>query len=169
MKALEERKISDLNQVHQELDELFFEHQVAVLHCDCTAAKALLSSFEKGMALHMKEENEILLPLYRDRAEPVRGGDSTVFFGEHDKIVEWLGRLKLRLSRLPAKDPQPKEILELLEDEAHFKKFIEHHTLRENRILYPELDRVATPKEKAGLIRLLTFSLSDQDNPSSET
>lgn len=168
MRSTRSGKLSGLNQVHQELDELFLQHQIAVLHCDCAKAKDLLASYERGLSLHMKEENEILLPLYRDRAVNIRGGDTAIFSGEHEKIVEWLGRLKLRLTRIAAIDPLPKAVLGLLDDEAHFKKFVEHHTLRENRILYPELDRVTTPSEKAGLVRLLTFSLRDMDDPASD-
>jgi len=160
--------LSDLNHVHEELDDLFFDHQVAILHCDCNGAKTLLGRYERGLSIHMREENEILIPLYQERAVPTRGGDTTVFTGEHERIVEWLGRLKLRLSRLPALDPQPKDLLDLLDDEAHFKKFIEHHTLREKNIFYPELERVTTPGEKAGLIRLLTFTLVGLDNSPSE-
>jgi len=162
------RSLSDLNQVHQELDDLFFRHQVAVLQCDGPKARDLLAAFERGSAVHMREENEILLPLYRERAASIRGGDTAVFLGEHDKMAEWLGRLKLRLARFPPAGPLPKDVLELLDDEAHFKKFLEHHTLREDRILYPELERVTTSSEKTGLMRLLTFSLRDLDNPGTE-
>lgn len=169
LKTPQAHNLVDLNNVHRQLDEIFFHHQVAIFKCDCNGAKAFLDSFETGLSIHMKEENEILLPLYQERAVPIRGGDTAVFFGEHEKIVEWLGRLKLRLSRIPHSDAQPKDILTLLDDEAHFKKFIEHHTLRENRILYPELERVVTPKEKTGLIRLLTFSLDDLDNSPSDS
>jgi iron-sulfur cluster repair protein YtfE (RIC family) len=160
--------LSDLNHIHEQLDDLFFQHQNAILKCDCQGAKNFLAIFEKGLDQHMREENEILLPIYRERAVEIRGGDSVIFFGEHEKIKEWLARLKLRLSRIPPSNPQAKDVLDLLDDEAHFKKFVEHHALRENRILYPELERVITPKEKAGLIRLLTFSLSDSDNPTSD-
>ena len=48
-----------------------------------------------------------------------------------------------------------------MDDEAHFKKYMEHHALREDRIFYPEVERVTTPEEKLGLARLLTFSLED--------
>jgi len=168
LRSAQVHDLADLNNIHHQLEELFHQHQVAVLKFDCAGAKTFLDSFEEGMSIHMKEENEILLPLYRERAVQIRGGDCAVFIGEHEKIVEWLGRLKLRLSRIPLTDPRPQDILALLDDEAHFKKFIEHHTLRENRILYPELERVVTPKEKAGLIRLLTFSLGDPDNPPSD-
>ncbi len=57
----------------------------------------------------------------------------------------------------------PKDAIALLDDEAHFKKFMEHHSLREDRILYPELERMTSKKEKAALCRLLSFSVDSFD------
>jgi iron-sulfur cluster repair protein YtfE (RIC family) len=155
------KSLIDLNQIHRELEELFFLHQAAILGSDYPAAKALFQDFEDGLLAHMREEEEILLPLYRQRAKPVRGGDSDFFTQEHGKIVEWLGRLTLRLSRLNPPKPKTVDVLALLDDEAQFKKYMEHHTLREDRILYPEVDRIVEEKEKAHLLRLLTFTLEE--------
>ncbi len=152
------KNLSDLNNIHKELDDLFFRHQVAVLKADGREARASLQTYAEGLRSHLKEEEEILLPLYRERATPIRGGDPETFTQEHQKINEWLGRLKLRLSRLNF-IPDPKDIISVMDDEAHYKKFIEHHSLREERILYPELDRVISDQEKSALCRLLSFSM----------
>ena len=50
-------------------------------------------------------------------------------------------------------------MIALFDDEAHFKKYVEHHTLREDRVLYPEVERTVTEKEKAAIMRLMTFAL----------
>jgi hemerythrin-like domain-containing protein len=151
------KSLSGLNQIHRELDGLFFRHQTAVLKSDNAKAKALLRTYEGALMGHLNEEEEILMPLYRARATSIRGGDPELFVQEHQKIDEWLKRIKLRLSRL---DPlvDPKDVLALLDDEAHYKKFMEHHSLREDRIFYPELERVTNESEKSALCRLLTFS-----------
>ncbi len=154
----------ELNQIHHQLDELFFQHQTELLKGDYLRAKALLKTFEEALLNHMKEEEEILLPLYRERAANIRGGNSDLFNAEHKKILEWLNRIKLRAHRLQ-KFPDLRTVISLLDDEAHFKKYIEHHTLREDRIFYPEVDRVTTPQEKIALARLLTFSLDPPSDP----
>jgi len=155
------QSLLELNHIHHELDDLFFLHQAAILGADYSAAKALFRDYEDGLLVHMREEEEILLPLYQQRAKPLRGGDSDFFIQEHGKIVEWLGRLTLRLSRLNPPKPEVANILALLDDEAQYKKYMEHHTLREDRIFYPEVDRVVEAKEKAHLLRLLTFTLEE--------
>lgn len=160
------RCLSDLNHIHHELEEMFFRHQVAVLEADGPAARTLLNAYETALMGHLKEEEEILLPLYRERATSIRGGDPELFIQEHQKVDEWLNRLKLRLSRLdPVADL--KNVIALLDDEAHYKKFMEHHSLREDRIFYPELERITSETEKAALFRLLTFSAGsfELENP----
>ena len=103
------------------------------------------------------------MPIYRDRAGQLRGGGYEVFAGEHLRLVEWLNRLKLRLKRIYPAGEDDRGLLALLDDEAHYKKFLEHHTLREDRILYPEVERVLTDSEKKGLLRLLTFTLNTSE------
>jgi iron-sulfur cluster repair protein YtfE (RIC family) len=159
------KSLLDLNRIHLELEEMFCRHQVALLKADYPAAKSLLKDFEENLLNHMKEEEDILLPLYRQRAGQVRGGDADIFVLEHKKIVEWLGRLKLRLSRLNPPEVDMKNLIALLDDEAHFKKYTEHHTLRENRIFYPEIERILDEKEKGHLLRLLTFSPEEKTAP----
>jgi iron-sulfur cluster repair protein YtfE (RIC family) len=156
----------ELNQIHRELDCLFFIHQVAVLKCDCVKARNSLNAYEEALLHHMKEEDEILLPLYQQRAVSIRGGDSEIFSLEHKKISEWLGRLKMRLSRLVPPEPDYREVIALLDDEAQYKKYMEHHSLREDRIFYPEVERVVDAKEKKQLLRLLTFTFAENGHTS---
>jgi iron-sulfur cluster repair protein YtfE (RIC family) len=158
MTPVKPHTLTEINWVHREFEEQFYRHQVALLENRSSDARALLEAFKENLLSHMKEETDILLPLYRERASPLRGGDPEILLGEHKKILEWLHRLDLRLQRLGAPPPSPKAVIALLDDEAYFKKALEHHTLREERIFYPELERIATEKEKAGLLRLLTFS-----------
>jgi len=155
-----------LNRIHRQLGELFFRHQEALLDGDLPRAQALWKDYEAALVAHLDEEDQILFPLYRDRVvPPPRGGAPDNFTGEHQKIREWLGRLKLRLSRLGSAKSKNRERLALLDDEAFFKKFLQHHALREDRIFYPALDRVVSDREKAALARLLSFKLEDQETP----
>jgi hemerythrin-like domain-containing protein len=150
---------ADVNRIHEELNDLFYRHQKALLQGDYRQARRLMDLYEESSLAHMKEEEEILLPLYRQRATPIQGGDPEFFIQEHQKILEFLDRIKFRLARL-APSLDFKDMIALLDDEAHYKKFVEHHALREDRILYPEVERVITEKEKDALIRLMTCSLA---------
>lgn len=158
--------LADLNQVHRQLEDVFFQHQAAILRNDFALAAELLGKFEKSLFYHMREEDEILMPLYREKASTIRGGDPDIFAGEHKKITEWLFRLKLRLQRLAFPAQDLKALIALLDDEAQFKKYMEHHTLREDRVFYPELDRLVGDKDRGSLMRLLTFSLEEMTETS---
>ncbi len=164
MLPMTHRSIVELNQIHRQFEDLFNRHQVAILQNDFKEAAKLLGHYEKSLFLHMKEEEEILLPLYRKKAPAIRGGDPDIFAVEHKKIIEWLNRLKLRLRRAwgHSLDPEdPNLVIALLDDEAQFKKYMEHHTLREDHIFYPEVDRLIGEKDRIHLLRLLTFSLEE--------
>lgn len=152
----------EVNQIHRELEDLFTRHQMALLRADYGAARNLLEAYEEGLFTHMKEEEEILVPLYQSRTAHLRGGDAEIFTLEHKKIVEWLNRLKMRLHRIVPSVPDLKAVIALLDDESQFKKFIEHHSLREDRIFYPEIEKVVDEKEKTHLLRLLTFNLGEK-------
>ncbi|HVZ79711.1 MAG TPA: hemerythrin domain-containing protein [bacterium] len=155
----------DLNQVHREFEALFFQHQSALLERNPQEAQRLILEYERVLLLHTQEEEEILLPVYREKGDLLRGGDPDLFLAEHKKLREWLSRLKIRVHRLCNFDPGTKALLALLDDEAYFKKYMEHHTLREDRILYPELERVVPEGQKPHLLRLLSVSLRDMADP----
>ena len=155
------RTITDLNQVHRQLEELFYRHQVALLQNHPTEAVELLQKYEKCVFHHMKEEEDILLPIYRQKGGELRGGDPELFFAEHKKIQEWLNRIRVRLQRLSPVEPDFKAVIALFDDEAYFKKYMEHHSLREDRIFYPELDRLLGEKDRLALLRLLSFSIEE--------
>jgi len=155
------QSIQELDQIHRQLEELFYRHQVAILQGQYAEAGELLEKYGVALFRHMQEEDEILLPLYREQREELCGGDPDIFTSEHKKIAEWVNRIKLRLQRLIPGLPDFRAVLALLDDEAHCKKFLEHHTLREDRIFYPELDRLLEDKDKQSVLRLLTFSLEE--------
>ncbi len=160
------RSFVQLNRIHRQLGEIFLLHQKALLEDDLPKARNLWKLYEAALSAHLDEEDKILFPLYRDRViPPPRGGAPDNFTGEHQKIREWIGRLKLRLSRLGMTKTQTRDRLALLDDEAFFKKFLQHHALREDRIFYPSLDRVVNEREKSALVRLLSFKLEDQEPP----
>ena len=112
------KSLLELNEIHREIEDMFCWHQAALLKTDYTAAKNLLKEYEEVILNHMKEEEDILLPLYRQRAGQIRGGDADIFTLEHKKIVEWLGRLRLRLSRLNPPNVDMKNLISLFREQT---------------------------------------------------
>jgi iron-sulfur cluster repair protein YtfE (RIC family) len=137
-----------LLETHRELDELFLRHQEALLALDLWLAGERLDEFERQLRSHIRLEEERLLPLYR-RAGPLAGGAPELFSSEHRKMLALLGTLRERLAGLDADQfDLPREVLQLLEHETMFKHLVEHHDLRERKILYPALDEVTTEQER---------------------
>ncbi|MBK6751675.1 MAG: hemerythrin domain-containing protein [Acidobacteria bacterium] len=70
--------ISDLMKVHKVIDELFFEHQRALLHFDFEKALRILIAYESTLLNHMADEENILLPVYEERADfPAAGAPNS--------------------------------------------------------------------------------------------
>lgn len=102
-------------------------------------ARALLRRFSDEIRAHIRYEEEQLLPIFR-RAGRISGGAPELFINEHRKIEKALTRL-LRSRR--------RDRVAIIEEEFRLKELLRHHDLREKNILYPVLDRVATPQERA--------------------
>jgi hemerythrin-like domain-containing protein len=138
---------------HGELDELFALHQEALLSLDIPLAMERLQKFERILCRHMADEEELLLPLYRERAGCIPGGAVTLFQAEHRKMVQLVTQLREQLARLAEGPPDLKrQVIHLLDQESLFKHLVEHHDLREQNFLYPTLDRVTSRAERRELL-----------------
>lgn len=142
----------DLLNTHRDIFAVFLEHQEALLRRNFPLALRRLRSYERRIKRHIQEEEELLMPVY-SRAGKVPGGDPQLFIGEHQRIAEFIERLK---KLLPRKKGQGKnatrQAIEILYQEAMFRWLIEHHDEREKQILYPTLDRVTTAAERESIL-----------------
>lgn len=138
--------------IHQVLKELFLQHQEALLDGDLARAEERLAEFERRLLHHIREEEELLLPVYA-RAGVIPGGPPVLFTGEHQRMQELLAGFKQALSSLEQNpDSRKRGILWLLDRQATFKNLMEHHDLRETNILYPALDQVTTVAERRDIL-----------------
>lgn len=149
---------SSLLEVHRDLDEVFFEHQRALMRGELDDSFAKLNMYETALLAHMQDEEQLLLPIYVSRAEMPLGGTDEIFLNEHIKIKHYLELIKAEFPKLlRAKDPE-RAILFLLDSETTFKKLLVHHDTRERKILFPLLDQVVTDDEKRSLFLKLGLS-----------
>jgi iron-sulfur cluster repair protein YtfE (RIC family) len=146
---------SDFLVVHRQLDELFLEHQRALLRLDLLAAGAALEAYTIELFAHMRDEEDVIIPLYRERAEAPVGGAAEIFIGEHDKMRQYLVLFGEELVKLAAADDLERGVLFLLDSQHLFKRLLVHHDTRERKILYPLLDQVTTEDERESLFALL--------------
>lgn len=143
-----------LGKVHEWLDELFLAHQTALLSLDLSEAKRCLDFYEANLLLHIKDENELLIPTYGARASDIPGGAVEFFTGEHKKILRFVAEFHAMLKPLRRqKQLQLKHaIIQLLDREAMYKGLLQHHHAREHNVLYPWLDWLTSEAERKKLL-----------------
>lgn len=138
--------------VHEQLTELFLQHQEALLQLNVPLALRRLQQYEQALYAHMQIEEELLLPIYQ-RAGQIPGGPPEFFLGEHRRMREFLVRFTARLQALSAASlTLPRAIIQLFDEEATFKALCEHHDMRERNLFFPALDRVTSAAEREQLL-----------------
>lgn len=158
--------LEELEWIHKVLNWLFYRHQMAVLNQNKEEAIKLLEHHEELVKFHMGQEEEFLIPLYEKRCPPVRGGAPVIFTGEHQKIMELLSLFSRLATTWVHSNGPGQETLDLLDQEHRFKELMEHHDMRERKILLPEVERVTTEAEKQELLRRFTRTTTNFQPPS---
>jgi iron-sulfur cluster repair protein YtfE (RIC family) len=138
---------SQLLEIHKQLDELFLEHQRSLLRLDLMAASDALEAYTIELFAHMQDEEEWMIPMYRERAE--------IFLGEHDKMRQYLLLFKEELTKMAEVEDLERAVIFLLDSQHIFKRLLVHHDTREKKMLYPLLDQVTTEQERESLFALL--------------
>jgi hemerythrin-like domain-containing protein len=137
---------------HQWLRERFLLHQERLLARDLEGAQAQLREFEVRLVAHIRDEEDLLLPVYA-RAGSIPGGPAVLFTGEHRKMEAFVGRFHRMLDWVVAhRAEEVQGILRTFDEQATFKHLMAHHDQREANILYPALDRVTSEDERADLL-----------------
>jgi len=133
---------------HDELEELFEEHQRDLLTRDLDASFALITVFKSALERHIEFENEVLLPLYAAKKAETEGATLPIFRSEHRKLRELCANLAQKTAALNSSSDVVASILKLLDEEALFKGLFRHHTQREENLLFPRLDASTTEWER---------------------
>ena len=157
------KSFSELLALHRHLDELFLEHQRALLRLNPERAGELLDQYEAELLAHIRDEEALLLPIYRQRATAPIGGAAEIFFGEHEKLRQFLVLFRSELEKLKSLDDLERGILFLIDSQHLFKRLLVHHDTRERKMLYPLLDAVTTEMERQSLFARLELPPEETD------
>lgn len=146
------RHISTLMEVHATLREMFARHRDLVVGLEFRAAQEALATFQLTVQRHIEDEENYVLPRYDSLAAFPTGGRPEYFRSEHRKILEVLRELMAEAEVLAA-NPKAgrREAHEYLDRESPFLHLLNHHEHREERFLYPEMERLLR-EEEAGAI-----------------
>jgi len=144
---------SDLLALHQRLDDLFLDHQRALMQLDLNRAASLLDEYETRLLAHIRDEEDLMIPLYRQRAAAPIGAAAEIFLGEHEKLRRFLELFKEEIVRIRQSEDIERGALFLIDSQHLFKRLLVHHDTREKKMLYPLLDEVTTESERQSLFQ----------------
>jgi regulator of cell morphogenesis and NO signaling len=121
-------------QDHDRLDELFKTFQ-QMKRSDFLKAKEAFKEFKYGLQRHIVWEEDILFPLWEKETGITEGGATSVMRTEHRQIGQHLEAIHSKvMDQNPDSDQEEQALLNLLGS----------HNMKEERVLYPGIDRVAS-------------------------
>lgn len=141
----------DLIAVHESFLRVLLGHQDDLVAGRLDEARDSLARFAAEIRAHIRLEEEILLPIYEERAGVIAGGSVELFQGEHRRILAFLVELDPAVRDLQAGDTRG--LVALLEREYMLKQLLHHHDLRERNLFFPALDRVTDAEERGRLLQ----------------
>jgi iron-sulfur cluster repair protein YtfE (RIC family) len=128
---------------HDRLDQLLAVYR-ELKGVDFPRAKQAFKDFKTGLQRHILWEEGILFPLVEEKTGMRDSGPTAVMRAEHREIGR---RLEAVHDKVRARDPDSdREVEALLEA-------LNAHNQKEEKVLYPAIDRLATEQEKAAVFR----------------
>ena len=137
---------------HDRMMALFRTYQGGLMSLNLREARCGLESLRYELAVHMRVEEEVLMPLYKGLEQQPEGGAPLFFEKEHAKLDRLLGGLFHDLEGLERIDCEGgltrEGALLVIEHGFTFKHLFEHHTSREDRAFYPSINESLSPAER---------------------
>ncbi len=134
--------LMELNgRVHAYLDELMLQHLEQLTALDLQAAQTTWQRLGQLLSAHSDAEDATALQTYAQIGEFPEGGKPLLFAAEHQGLHKMVDLLSEDFSRLSSDDPQVRrKMIFTLDRYMRFRHLFEHHTLREQNLLYPILE-----------------------------
>jgi regulator of cell morphogenesis and NO signaling len=128
---------------HERLDRLLAEFQSSKRSNFARAAEAF-RDFRTGLEHHMQWEEEVLFSAFETDEESRASGPTVVMRADHRKIEKALRRLGdcVRDGRTDCD-----------EDEANLLEVLQAHNFKEERVVYPMVDRMLGASEREALLQ----------------
>ena len=140
----EQKTITEFfEQDHDRLDELFKTFQ-QLKRSDFPKAKEAFTEFKFGLQRHIVWEEDLLFPIWEQRTGMSDSGPTPVMRNEHRQIGQQLEAIHQKVAdQNPDSDQEEQALLDLLGS----------HNRKEERALYPAIDKVTSPEERETVFR----------------
>ena len=131
---------------HDRLDEVLRSVSVAVRNGRFEEASARYDRFESGLLRHLRVEEELVFPVFEARSG-MTSGPTDVMRDEHRHVRQALQVMRRGLQGSDAGGYE--------DGLRFFDSVLPDHNAKEEHILYPTLDRLLRPAERAALVSRL--------------
>jgi len=143
----EQKTITEFfEQDHDRLDELFKTFQQSK-RSDFPKAKEAFKEFKSGLQRHIVWEEDLLFPIWEQKTGMSDSGPTPVMRNEHRQIGQQLEAIHQKVAdQNPDSDQEEQALLDLLGS----------HNRKEERALYPAIDKVTSPEERETVFGSMT-------------
>lgn len=128
---------------HDRLDELFKTFQT-LKRSDFPKAKEAFKAFKVGLQRHIVWEEDLLFTLWEAKTGISEGGPTMVMRSEHRQIGQLLESIH---EKVAAGNPDTDQ------EEQWLVSMLGSHNMKEERVLYPSIDNVASVAEREQVFR----------------
>ncbi|HXN07495.1 MAG TPA: hemerythrin domain-containing protein [Nitrospiria bacterium] len=138
-----------MSQDHDRLDEIFNSFR-KIKGQDVDKAKELFNELNNGLRRHIDWEENILFPSFEEQTGMKNIGPTAVMRLEHYEIKEFLDKIHRGLQ-------EKNDSIEQIEDA--FIRVLSSHNQKEEKILYPRIDRSLNEKDRKAMIDKMNMTL----------
>jgi hemerythrin-like domain-containing protein len=131
-----------LTQDHERLRDLLQRAAGSVAGRRVRQARADFRAFQLAFERHVRNEEEIVFPLFEVRVGLV-GGPTVLMRDEHQRMAD---QVRSMAGALDCHDPAA-----FAEAQARFSDLFQAHTAKEERFLYTTLDRLLSSEQRAAV------------------
>ncbi len=144
-------------QAHEDYEESLLKLIELLTELDVSGARRALGVLAAEMGAHLSAEDASTHLRYGAFAEHPRGAAPELFEADHVSQTKVMASCEEALEQIDeqAADLRRRVVL-ILPFFYRLKNVLEHHTLREQRFLYPRLDAELPVEEREALVRALT-------------
>ncbi|MEX5216159.1 MAG: hemerythrin domain-containing protein [Nitrospiraceae bacterium] len=137
--------VSVFQQDHREIDRALEQYRNRQ-HNDVQAAKDSFERVLTGLQRHIAWEEQLLFPSWERKSGMTGGGPTQVMRLEHRRIADLLNAIrgKMQVGNIDT-EQEEHQLVELLAS----------HNMKEERILYPAIDQIVSPEERAGIFQAM--------------
>ena len=145
-----------LEEDHRRLDDLS-EQMCRNLHVDPMRAIVLAHLFSAGMSRHVTAEETVLFPPYEAHFGLSRVSATAMMEREHRAILHYVERLLVAAERMLQAHDRERAVGELLRVLQGLNAVVAEHSDKEERIMFPLLDRTLTESQRGNILRRLVL------------